>query len=196
MGGPTAGGPEAPICDSTGGILSTSSPLFVVMRAAVLALAFVLTPTTFAQTDAAPADTTATPAVAQAERRALVRDSDAETRALILNVFVPGLGHLQAGDTGPGVALLGLGVALPVGTALATGVSSFQCSTGAGCDDLDSNTALFLTAATVGLGAWIYGMVDADNAVRRVQDRRLAAAPTVVSSGAGVAPGLALRVEL
>ena len=180
MGGPTAGGPEAPICDSTGGILSTSSPLFVVMRAAVLALAFVLTPTTFAQTDAAPADTTATPAVAQAERRALVRDSDAETRALILNVFVPGLGHLQAGDTGPGVALLGLGVALPVGTALATGVSSFQCSTGAGCDDLDSNTALFLTAATVGLGAWIYGMVDADNAVRRVQDRRLAASPTVV----------------
>ena len=196
MGGPTAGGPEAPICDSTGGILSTSSPLFVVMRAAVLALAFVLTPTTFAQTDAAPADTTATPAVAQAERRALVRDSDAETRALILNVFVPGLGHLQAGDTGPGVALLGLGVALPVGTALATGVSSFQCSSGAGCDDLDSNTALFLTAATVGLGAWIYGMVDADNAVRRVQDRRLAAAPTVVSSGAGVAPGFALRVEL
>ena len=196
MGGPTAGGPEAPICDSTGGILSTSSPLFVVMRAAVLALAFVLTPTTFAQTDAAPADTTATPAVAQAERRALVRDSDAETRALILNVFVPGLGHLQAGDTGPGVALLGLGVALPVGTALATGVSSFQCSTGAGCDDLDSNTALFLTAATVGLGAWIYGMVDADNAVRRVQDRRLAASPAVVSSGAGVAPGFALRVEL
>ena len=196
MGGPTAGGPEAPICDSTGGILSTSSPLFVVMRAAVLALAFVLTPTTFAQTDAAPADTTATPAVAQAERRALVRDSDAETRALILNVFVPGLGHLQAGDTGPGVALLGLGVALPVGTALATGVSSFQCSSGAGCDDLDSNTALFLTAATVGLGAWIYGMVDADNAVRRVQDRRLAASPTVVSSGAGVAPGFALRVEL
>lgn len=196
MGGPTAGGPEAPICDSTGGILSTSSPLFVVMRAAVLALAFVLTPTTFAQTDAAPADTTATPAVAQAERRALVRDSDAETRALILNVFVPGLGHLQAGDTGPGVALLGLGVALPVGTALATGVSSFQCSSGAGCDDLDSNTALFLTAATVGLGAWIYGMVDADNAVRRVQDRRLAASPAVVSSGAGVAPGFALRVEL
>ena len=93
-----------------------------------------------------------------------MRDSDAETRALILNVFVPGLGHLQAGDTGPGVALLGLGVALPVGTALATGVSSFQCSSGAGCDDLDSNTALFLTAATVGLGAWIYGMVDADNA--------------------------------
>ena len=196
MGGPTAGGPEAPICDSTGGILSTSSPLFVVMRAAVLALAFVLTPTTFAQTDAAPADTTATPAVAQAERRALVRDSDAETRALILNVFVPGLGHLQAGDTGPGVALLGLGVALPVGTALATGVSSFQCSSGAGCDDLDSNTALFLTAATVGLGAWIYGMVDADNAVRRVQDRRLAASPAVVSSGAGVAPGFALRAEL
>ena len=169
------------------------------MRAAVLVLAFVLTPTAFAQTDAAPADSAATPTVAPpapAESRAPMRDSDAETRALILNVFVPGLGHLQAGDTGPGVALLGLGVALPVGTALATGVSSFQCSSGAGCDDLDSNTALFLTAATVGLGAWIYGMVDADNAVRRVQDRRLAASPAVVSSGAGVAPGFALPVEL
>ena len=111
------------------------------MRAAVLVLAFVLTPTAFAQTDAAPADSAATPTVAPAESRAPMRDSDAETRALI----------------------------------------SRPCASG---------------ATPVGLGAWIYGMVDADNAVKGAQDRRLAAAPTVVSSGAGVAPGLALRVEL
>ena len=127
------------------------------------------------------------------DRREIRRDGD---RALVLNVFVPGLGHMVVGDTGRGAALLALGVGVPIAAGLATGVSSFSCESGRGCDDLDGSAGVFLAAVAVGAGAWVYGLVDSDDAAERVARRRLTVGPAAVVAGGSPRAGLAVRVGL
>ena len=77
--------------------------------------------------------------------------------ATVYGFLVPGLGHLYAGETRTGAALLALG-ALPMASLAALSLADA---------DLDTALDVVLVTGTVGLGAWVYSWVDARRAVRR-----------------------------
>ncbi|MFN3598085.1 MAG: hypothetical protein ACK41D_12555 [Rubricoccaceae bacterium] len=105
--------------------------------------------------------------------------------ALLFAVLIPGGGHLYAGETGRGLVLLALGVGVPVGFAL---LGQGEGLGGAG---------LTLFGSAIGLGAWIYGMIDAVPAARRANRRAgLALAPAALPQERGLAPGVRLAVRL
>lgn len=146
---------------------------------------------------AAPANATVEPVPLRVDPLAAAELNRREQRATFYGILIPGTGHLYAGETGRGLTLLTLGVGVPVAASLATGVTSFGCSSRYGCDDLDSGSTVFLAAAIVGTAAWAYSWIDADNAVRRVSALdRVQAAPAVVTGEEGPAPALAVRVRL
>ena len=82
------------------------------------------------------------------------------TTATLLAVLIPGSGHLYAGETGKGLALL-------AGTVAAAGIgysySKSRCpSSSDNCD-----VTPMVAADAVALGLWVYGVFDAHNATRR-----------------------------
>jgi hypothetical protein len=110
-----------------------------------------------------------------------------EQRATFIGVLVPGGGHLYAGESGLGVALLVIGYGAPA--------AGYVIGTEQGLFGGGLETALI--GVTVGIAAWAYGWLDADNAVRRVsRGREAEMRPAVLLHRGKVYPGLALRVGL
>lgn len=114
--------------------------------------------------------------------------------ATLFGVLITGGGHFYSGETGKGLALLGIGTGAYVVGAVAT--ASSCNSYGDSCD----NVAPLLLGAGVALGTWIYGIVDADDAARRTNaengyDVPMALAPTALRTDDGTRPGLAMRVR-
>ena len=100
------------------------------------------------------------------------------TIGLLLSILITGGGHFYAGETGKGLLLLAVGIGAPV--------------TGALLSDGD-NVAPYLIGVGIGLGAYIYGIVDGMKAVDRYNEANgFALAPVPMGSGAG----LAMRVGL
>ena len=112
--------------------------------------------------------------------------------ATLFGVLVTGGGHFYSGETGKGLALLGIGTGAYLAGALVTASS---CDNSSGCD----NVAPLLAGAGVALGTWIYGIIDADDAARRTNAERgfevAAVGPTAIASPDGARPGLALSVR-
>lgn len=112
--------------------------------------------------------------------------------ATLFGVLITGGGHFYSGETGKGLALLGIGTGAYLAGALVT-VSS--CENDNNCD----NVGPLLAGAGIALGTWIYGIVDADDAARRTNERNgyapVAVAPTVVNADGDARPGLAMRVR-
>lgn len=113
--------------------------------------------------------------------------------ATLFGVLVTGGGHFYSGETGKGLALLGIGAGSYLAGFAATAASCN--SSGTDC----TNVAPLLAGAGVALGTWIYGIVDADDAARRTNVERgfevTAAGPTALASPDGARPGLALNVR-
>ena len=99
------------------------------------------------------------------------------TIALVLSIVLTGGGHLYAGETGKGLLLLGIGIGAPIAGALLS----------------EDSDAPYIAGLLVGLGAYIYGIVDGRKAVERYNEANgFALVPVPLESGAG----LAMRVGL
>lgn len=112
----------------------------------------------------------------------------------LIGVIVPGGGHIYAGEMGKGLMLLGIAVAGPVvGAAVSASTVEFSCD-GWSCSD-DTNYVPYALGAVVAVGAWVYGIIDADDAAHRVNQRNgLAIAPVPMqNSKAGI--GLAMQLK-
>lgn len=105
----------------------------------------------------------------------------------LIGVLVVGGGHFYSGETGKGLALLGVGVGAPF---VATAISppTTECDLGSGDCETTGAGAFYLGLA-VSVGTWIYGIVDADDAARRANRRNGLAA----RSSVGVAPRVAVH---
>ena len=101
-----------------------------------------------------------------------------ETVGLLLSIIVTGGGHFYAGETSKGIGLLLVGIGAPIAGALASS---------------EDNLAPYFVGLGVGLGAYIYGIVDGMRAVEDYNvENGFALAPVPMESGAG----LAMRVGL
>lgn len=114
--------------------------------------------------------------------------------ATLFGVLITGGGHFYSGETGKGLALIGIGYGSYIAGAVVTAASCN--SSGSDCD----NVAPLLVGAGVALGSWIYGIVDADDAARRTNARNgyaeaVRLSPTVVMAEGDARPGLAMRVS-
>ena len=94
--------------------------------------------------------------------------------ATLLSVLITGGGQIYAGEINRGLTLLGIGVGAIVATSLT------------------NSTGLALAGLGVYLGTWVYGILDADDSVRRMNAANgFALAPVAVPGPAGSAPGVA-----
>ena len=126
-----------------------------------------------------------------ASARAAVRSGGSYKDPMIARLFsviLTGGGHIYAGEVRKGLLLMGIG-----GGATALGLSvtldqNDDCHP-SDCPGPTNFTPLYVGTA-VGAAAWIYGIVDADNAVREY-NQRLAVRPAYNQG-----TGLALRVGL
>jgi hypothetical protein len=121
----------------------------------------------------------------------------------LASFLLPGGGHLYAGERGAGTLLLLLSAAAPTAGYLASDrTADPDCvSPGPGveCTDTTDYGPLFIGIAVASV-AWVAGLLDAKNAVRRANERVAnGRAATDVSvhpvAGSGYA-GLSLRVTL
>lgn len=86
--------------------------------------------------------------------------------AQLFGFLVTGAGHVYSGEAEKGLLLFGIGVGAPLIGYRAT-VSSIDIDcTGSGCADNTDYSPLFI-GGLVGVGAWIYSVLDADDAARR-----------------------------
>lgn len=88
------------------------------------------------------------------------------TAASVMSVFVPGSGHLYAGETWTGLGVFGVTVGAPILGARATNTEDLVFS------DQDVNWFPFILGVSVGVSAWLYGIFDADNAARAYNRNR------------------------
>jgi hypothetical protein len=98
------------------------------------------------------------------------------TAATVLSVLVPGAGHIYTGETGKGLALFGIGVGGVVfGSYMwqrnvmedVVDCEDFGCA----LDSASEHSAWAYAGMVAFLGSWVYGMVDASNSARRVNER-------------------------
>jgi hypothetical protein len=88
----------------------------------------------------------------------------------IIGAVFPGGGQYYAGETGKGLVITGIAFAAPIVGALMTTDDILNC-TSLECT-VDKGTMLPLwVGAGVGLGAWLYGIIDAAPAARRANER-------------------------
>lgn len=100
------------------------------------------------------------------------------TFGLLFSILIPGGGHIYAGETDTGLTLLAIGIGAPLLGALLSG----------------DNIAPALIGYGVGIGAWVYGIIDGRKAVERYNAANgFALAPAPVSAGGDVGFGLAMR---
>ncbi len=83
------------------------------------------------------------------------------TAASLMSVFVPGSGHVYAGETWTGIGVFGLTVGGPL-----VGVATTDFDGVIFSDENVNWTPLYL-GMSVGFAAWLYGILDADNAARQ-----------------------------
>lgn len=77
--------------------------------------------------------------------------------ATVISLFIPGGGHLYAGESRKGATILGVAYG-----SLIAGAATTSCSFGSGC-----RTWPIYVGVLGYLGAWAYGVADASNAARR-----------------------------
>jgi hypothetical protein len=120
-----------------------------------------------------------------------------EATAQRWSLFIPGSGHLYAGEQGRGIALFST-AALGVGL-FAVSLEHDEGCDGDVCSVRASNPAGIAAGAAVALGAWAYGVIDSRRAARRHNTRhgvgilgpgRLA--PFVASSSRGARVGISI----
>lgn len=80
--------------------------------------------------------------------------------ASLMSVVVPGSGHVYAGETWTGIVVFGVTIGAPILGARATNMEDLVFS------DQDVNWFPFILGLSVGVGAWMFGIFDADNAAR------------------------------
>ena len=98
---------------------------------------------------------------------------------ILVGVLVAGGGQLYAGDTSKGLKLLAVGLGAPIVGYIATIATD--------------NIAPYLVGTLVGLGAWVYGIVETPDDVRAANARNgFAVAPAVIHSEGRTAAGLSL----
>lgn len=98
---------------------------------------------------------------------------------ILVGVLVAGGGQLYAGDTNKGIKLLALGIGAPLAGYIVTIATD--------------NVAPYLVGALVGLGAWVYGIIETPDDVREANRRNgYALAPAVIRSEGRAAAGLSL----
>lgn len=114
--------------------------------------------------------------------------------ATLISVLMVGGGHFYAGETETGLILVGLSLGAPLAGAYYT-ATSCRSDGFFGCSNDVSLTPL-LVGLGIGIGAHVYGIVDAGAAAQRTNARNgYAIALAVVPSGAGLQPGLALTAR-
>ena len=150
------------------------------------------------------ADSTS-PALAPAPKRPrderdLLKDEKAIVKkepsmATMYSFFLPGTGHMYAGERGEGAALLALSV---TGAVLAA--NSLSCAADSACESTTGKMTLGAGGMLAFFGSWIYGIMDSGDAARRYNSRfGLAAAgvrPVIVPGLDGGRTGIGLSVEL
>ncbi len=116
------------------------------------------------------------------------------SRARLFSIFIPGSGHLYAGESGKGAALLiGSGVALVGGVVLSDFEQDydFTCASG-NCIDPDAYapnyTPLFIGAGIAG-ALWLYSLLDSSPAAHRANARNGISSRFTVSPGPLLADG-------
>jgi hypothetical protein len=98
------------------------------------------------------------------------------TAATVLSVLVPGAGHIYTGETGKGLALLGIGVG-----GFTFGAYMWQRNVVDDMDDCD-DIGCALTSSTkhsawayagmlAFVGSWVYGVADAGSSANRMNER-------------------------
>ena len=104
-----------------------------------------------------------------------------ETIGLLLSILITGGGHFYAGETSKGLLLLGVGVgSLVAGAALST----------------SDNLTPYYIGLGVALGAYVYGIVDGMEAVKRYNAANgFALAPVPVQANGEMGLGLAMRAR-
>ena len=120
-----------------------------------------------------------------------------EATAQRWSLFIPGSGHLYAGEHGRGIALFST-------AALGVGLFALSLEHDEGCDGdvcsvRTSNPAGIAAGAAIALAAWAYGVVDSRRAARRHNARHgvgslgpARLAPYVASSSSGAWVGISI----
>ena len=91
--------------------------------------------------------------------------------ATLISVLITGGGHIYAGETGKGAALLGIGIGAPIiGLVASSSTVSASCDFYS-CSD-DTNYTPLLIGFAAGLGAWIYGIADSGKAAHRMNAKQ------------------------
>ena len=117
----------------------------------------------------------------------------------LLSVIVPGGGQIYSGETGKGLALLGVGIGgLTLGVAMTASSVSASCDFD-NCSD-DTNYAPMALGYAAYLGSWIYGIIDAGASARRMNAKHGLAhmipenvSPLVAPSGRGTQLGVSVK---
>ena len=112
--------------------------------------------------------------------RNLLKDDDATivkrdpSAATMYSFFLPGSGHMYAGERAKGGGLLALSV---TGAVLAA--NSLSCAADSSCESTPAKMTLGAAGMLAFFGSWIYGVIDAGDAARRFNDRHGLAASGV-----------------
>ena len=87
--------------------------------------------------------------------------------ATLKSFLIAGGGHLYAGEENTGLALLGIGLGAPTAGSIISVSSTRRNCTETGCREVVNYVPTYV-GVLVGLAAWTYGIVDADDAARRI----------------------------
>ena len=137
-----------------------------------------------------------------AQQRAAGPETKSPGRATLYSFFVPGGGHLYAGERGRGALLLVGSAAAVVGGAALSNFErdyDYTCASGT-CIDPNAYhpdyTPFFVGAGVAG-ALWLYSLLDAPRAARRAnRQSAVAVAPGATTTTGRIVPGLTLRVRL
>ncbi len=154
---------------------------------------------------AAAQDSTAAPPAAAKQATTIPHKS--ATAATLIALIAPGAGHIYAGESGRGLALLGVGLgSVAVGTAvlISSATKDAQQCTWDNCslDRTARNWGWFYAGAVVYTATYIYGIADAGSSANRMNARNARKAQLTLGSTTfqpAVAPtpqGLALGMRI
>jgi hypothetical protein len=124
------------------------------------------------ETIVADASTPSPPSARLRDERNLLKDDDAAivrkdpSAATMYSFFLPGSGHMYAGERGKGVGMLALSV-----TGVVLAVNSLSCASDPSCESTTGKMTLGAAGMLAFFGSWIYGIMDAGDAARRFNTR-------------------------
>jgi hypothetical protein len=105
------------------------------------------------------------------DERDLLKDEKAIVKkdpsmATLYSFFVPGTGHMYAGERGKGAGLLALSV-----TGVVLAANSLSCAADSDCESTTGKMTLGAAGMLAFFGSWIYGIMDSCDAARRYNNR-------------------------